>query len=41
MISKIKCQSTLNDNGVILICCRSDPNHERNGLWHKKGLVYW
>ena len=41
IMDNLKCISTLEDNGVILTCCRSDPNHEEKGLWHRKGRVYW
>ena len=37
----IKCKSTHNDNGTLLVCCRTDINHEKRGLLHRKGKVCW
>ena len=36
-----ECDATLDVNGVILTCCRSDHNHMKKGLWHRKGRLYW
>lgn len=35
------CQATVKINGEILKCCRSDKEHEKKGLWHRKGRTYW
>lgn len=35
------CQATTEDNGKIIKCCRSDKNHGKKGLWHRKGRTYW
>jgi len=37
----LKCQATIEDDGIILTCCRSDTDHEKRGLWHRKGRVCW
>jgi len=36
-----KCNSTIEIQGELLTCCRSDPNHEKKGLWHRKEKTYW
>jgi len=38
---KIKCKNKIMIQGEFLEYCRTNPNHEEAGLWHRKGRTYW